>query len=719
MHIFKRGCIKLKKILILICTLSLLLSLFACSQDLPEAPAPTAEPAAAQVKAEHIVKLHQPLEESYISADKEPEHRKPLVYTENVEPVINDEAEPAQTAKPAENEEQRAPVDTSDYNKYLIKVNRLANCVTIYTFDEYGEYTVPVKAMVCSCGGENTPLGTFSLSDKYTWAFLMGGVWGQYSSRVFQGILFHSVPYSEASPDTLITEEYNKLGTTASHGCIRLPQRDAKWIFDNCKAGTEVIIYDDSDPGPLGKPQPIRIPEGCGWDPTDTNLDNPWHSGELVLKAEGELITQVGKRPEYLRGVSAVDPCGNDITASVRLVKEPNYMVIGKSSVIYSVTDALGNTKLLKRLLVVSPSATVSNYDSERARSIVNAAAAKYNTMGLSVAVIENGQIADCLANGYAVYNTIKMTTDTKIRVASISKIGVAFAAARLYDEGLISPYEDISTYWGEKIRNTRFPDTPITIRDILCHTSSMTSNDEDYVLGAENTLQQLLSGEVFSWVEPGKESSFMYNNYAFGVLAVTLELAKNQVLDDYLKETIFKQLDIEASYSTSTLKPEDMAELYNPDWSVERSIYHMATRPKRSDMGGYIWYYAGNLTISAKDLGKLVTVLINDGKYGSTRILSPEAVAFLEEPQFTTADGNYPEYKQCQPLRYRSGMYGRDSLYYHTGTAFGVFALMCYDPDSGDGVVVISTGATTGYDDYGIASVCGSIAEQILDMLK
>jgi CubicO group peptidase (beta-lactamase class C family) len=67
-----------------------------------------------------------------------------------------------------------------------------------------------------------------------------------------------------------------------------------------------------------------------------------------------------------------------------------------------------------------------------------------------------------------------------------------------------------------------------------------------------------------------------MYNNYAFGVLAVTLELAKNQVLDDYLKETIFKQLDIEASYSTSTLKPEDMAELYNPDWSVERSIYHM-----------------------------------------------------------------------------------------------------------------------------------------------
>jgi hypothetical protein len=119
MHIFKRGCIKLKKILILICTLSLLLSLFACSQDLPEAPAPTAEPAAAQVKAEHIVKLHQPLEESYISADKEPEHRKPLVYTENVEPVINDEAT-CPTAKRLKTRAKSLWIQAT--NKILIKV---------------------------------------------------------------------------------------------------------------------------------------------------------------------------------------------------------------------------------------------------------------------------------------------------------------------------------------------------------------------------------------------------------------------------------------------------------------------------------------------------------------------------------------------------------------------------------------------------------------------
>ena len=69
------------------------------------------------------------------------------------------------------------------------------------------------------------------------------------------------------------------------------------------------------------------------------------------------------------------------------------------------------------------------------------------------------------------------MTVDTKIRIASISKIVVSLAAAKLMDEGMIDPHEDISTYWGANIRNPA-SHTPITIRDILCHTSSLRSND-------------------------------------------------------------------------------------------------------------------------------------------------------------------------------------------------------------------------------------------------
>ena len=72
---------------------------------------------------------------------------------------------------------------------------------------------------------------------------------------------------------------YDKLGTKASAGCIRLTVADAYWIYSNCASGTNVEFYSSSDPGPLGKPsaQKISSNEKCrNWDPTDPLPNNPW-----------------------------------------------------------------------------------------------------------------------------------------------------------------------------------------------------------------------------------------------------------------------------------------------------------------------------------------------------------------------------------------------------------------------------------------------------------
>lgn len=163
---------------------------------------------------------------------------------------------------------------------YLLKVNRTQNIVTAYSPDESGQYTVPVKAMVCSVGLDgNTPTGTFSTTDKYTWRLLSGNVYGQYATRITGHILFHSVPYFTEDKSDLEYEEYNKLGQAASLGCVRLAVKDAKWIYDNCKSGTTVIIYDSSAPEPLTPPSPIKIDlsdSRRGWDPTDPDPRNPW-----------------------------------------------------------------------------------------------------------------------------------------------------------------------------------------------------------------------------------------------------------------------------------------------------------------------------------------------------------------------------------------------------------------------------------------------------------
>lgn len=162
---------------------------------------------------------------------------------------------------------------------YYIKVNYGANVVTIYKKDSSGKYTVPVKAMVCSTGKATPTSGTYKMSNKYRWHQLEGGVYGQYCSRITGHILFHSVPYKTNSPDTLKYVAYDKLGTKASAGCIRLTVADAYWIYANCSSGTYVEFYSSADPGPLGKPsaQKISSNEACrNWDPTDPLPSNPW-----------------------------------------------------------------------------------------------------------------------------------------------------------------------------------------------------------------------------------------------------------------------------------------------------------------------------------------------------------------------------------------------------------------------------------------------------------
>ncbi len=165
---------------------------------------------------------------------------------------------------------------------YAIDVIRNQNVVVVYGQDDYGEYTRIVQVFVCSTGRDNaTPTGTFYTTKGGIWGSLYGGVWGQYTTRITGDILFHSVPYYSQNKGDLEWEEYNKLGTQASLGCVRLAVRDVKWIFYNCPVGTRVHIYDGDLPVGVGKPSSIQI-DGAnsnrGWDPTDDDSANPWNA---------------------------------------------------------------------------------------------------------------------------------------------------------------------------------------------------------------------------------------------------------------------------------------------------------------------------------------------------------------------------------------------------------------------------------------------------------
>lgn len=234
---------------------------------------------------------------------------------------------------------------------YKIKVNRAANCVTVYGIDAQGEYTIPVKAFACSCGreGEETITGeNYKLSDQYVWRLMVDHTYGHYAYRINEGYLFHSVPYLSSSNDTLETEEYNKLGSFASLGCVRMCVRDVLWVYENCPVGTKVDIYDDNaNPGPLGKPESIKIPldsPNAGWDPTDPDERNPWLKESAKIAGEKDITVKVGESVDLLNGVTATDTCGNDITKKIVVIGRYTTDQAGEYAIQYKVTDAIGNT---------------------------------------------------------------------------------------------------------------------------------------------------------------------------------------------------------------------------------------------------------------------------------------------------------------------------------------------------------------------------------------
>jgi len=124
------------------------------------------------------------------------------------------------------NKQYGVVVDTDDQKVYIYKDNAL------------------YKTFICSTGlegGYETPEGIYMIGSRgpsfYTQKYNQGAYhWVRFN----KGYLFHSVPFDKDK--NIIASEVDKLGTKASHGCIRLTLDDAKWFYDNIPAGTVVIV---------------------------------------------------------------------------------------------------------------------------------------------------------------------------------------------------------------------------------------------------------------------------------------------------------------------------------------------------------------------------------------------------------------------------------------------------------------------------------------------
>lgn len=338
---------------------------------------------------------------------------------------------------------------------------------------------------------------------------------------------------------------------------------------------------------------------------------------------------------------------------------------------------------------------------------------AKHDTVGASVAIIKDGKVAYHYEYGYAnkedKNNPVTINENTKYRVASISKVFTSMLAMAEAEDGKLDLDAGLSDLFGYKFYNPKYPDSPVTMRMLLTHTAGLSTEEGLY----SEDLTSVARGEEYYRSRPG--SSFAYSNLGMGIAGAAVEKAADKTISQYAKERFFDPMGIDASYEGSMLSdPSLVADCYN-NGHLKRTN-KVLTRPinRKKRKPGDIYYLGqGNLMISAIDLAKVSTILLNDGMYEGRQYLRKETV---EQILTVHPVNTRTKYQQCIGIRKYSGLIGSRDMYYHTGTYYGVLAVMVIDPSDKSGVIVITSGAHPGRDDNTVFTVCNDVLNYCYD---
>ena len=127
---------------------------------------------------------------------------------------------------------------------YRVEVSIDRQVVEVWALNDQNDYDL-VQTFTCSTGlHDSTPRGVYPNGHPVNrWHYFKKfNCWAQYSFKIVDDIMFHSVIYGSKNENSLRRSSQRNLGSPASHGCVRLSVEDARWLFEHCQRGSVVIV---------------------------------------------------------------------------------------------------------------------------------------------------------------------------------------------------------------------------------------------------------------------------------------------------------------------------------------------------------------------------------------------------------------------------------------------------------------------------------------------
>jgi CubicO group peptidase (beta-lactamase class C family) len=361
---------------------------------------------------------------------------------------------------------------------------------------------------------------------------------------------------------------------------------------------------------------------------------------------------------------------------------------------------------------------------------------------GLAIAVVRHREIIRLEGRGFAdVGSQRKMTADTPMNIASISKPILGILLLRLRDQGLLDLDADVNGYLPLRIANPKFPSAAITVRQLATHTSSIAdfADPADYSADADSPIpliehlrgllapegQRYDSGAHYLQAQPGSVRE--YSNPGAGVAGAVAEAVGGKSLDALARDDIFTPLRMQSSsWILQSYSPGELAIRYEVRQCIPfLGLCASSTQPKMNYLIGSIFnpaagyrsfeaypqygnpnYPDGGVHSSVHDLALLTLSILDQGKYDGGELLSRASFDEMLKRQLPAG----LDERQRFFWRDRYGLTG------HAGSDRGVFASLYFDIEKGDAVIVLMNRTPDGDTEVAMERIFERVAADMLE---
>lgn len=307
---------------------------------------------------------------------------------------------------------------------------------------------------------------------------------------------------------------------------------------------------------------------------------------------------------------------------------------------------------------------------------LVDAYRSAFGPPGLAAAVIDGSGVQTILRGTDG--NGRPVTGRTRFRLASLSKSITATAVMLLVDRGRFTLDDPVVKVLPEfRLADPRYP--AITVRQLLSHTSGLSvSTNDEYALPPPRTAQDVVARLADKRLAYGPGTTHDYHNTNFSVAARIVEVVSGVSFEEFLQRELFGPLGM--TDTSTTLLCDDAAPGLATGHVVIAGLAIPAPEMPGSCVGN------GGVISTLDDMVRWLR--FHQGTLGSD-LLSASALVELHRPQ--PAGRGYALGWQERPVF--EG--GPPTLVAHGGSLATWTTDMAFDPATGQGVVVLTNGAS------------------------